>query len=97
MFEQDIRTAAIIDLSSFDVSYEIRSWKPGPAPTPPSRLFVPPDGLDIFTRRVESRGARCLVVAYERARTWWSPDYGWVRHADTDRITRELVFAELPD
>ena len=50
-----------------------------------------------FRRRLAAGPAPpCLVKRLGSKSTWYSPDFGLVRHDDPGRITRELIFASLP-
>ena len=94
LFEEDVRHAELIDLASPDERLVVRTWRSSGAPMPPARLLLAPGTLTAFRQRIESENVRCLVRENGSARTWWSPRFGLVRHADPDLITYELVFAE---
>jgi len=57
-------------------------------------VLVAPGALAAFRDRLDAADVRCLVREDGAARTWWSPRFGRVRHADPERITYELVLAD---
>jgi len=95
-YEKDVRSTEVLDLGRLENTYQVRGWTPDSMPEVPDTLPVRPEQVAEFKRLLEAGAWRCLVRAHGTAQTWFSPELGLVRHDDPGRITRELVYAEMP-
>jgi hypothetical protein len=85
-----------MNLGRLESNYQVRSWIPAALPGIPDTLPVRPNQVAEFQELLSASEWRCLVNAQGTATSWYSPDLGLVRFDDPGRITRQLVYTEIP-
>jgi len=95
-YEKDVRSSEILNLAHLDSNIQVHTWVSDSVPSVPDMLPVRPDQVADFQELLGASEWRCLVNAQGTATTWYSPDLGLVRYDDPGRITRQLVYAEIP-
>ena len=95
LYEQDVLRRELVDLGDPRLSVQVRGRTLGGVPDPPTGVGLPVEELHRFREELARTSLWCLVRSEGASRSWWSPTYGLVHHNDPDRITSELVYAEL--